>query len=227
MPGLLQYTTGPFRIASRYSLDERDLAKLHGIFRGTELSAPVPALGGRRPVTRTRLAAVGPVVVKHYRRGGVLGHLVRETYLTFGITRCQAEFEMMFKVHRLGCSVPEPVAYARQGGLFSKAWLVTREVEQSQTLAQLCATSPQLALEAMEPLCREVATLVEHRIVHADFHPGNVLVDGSGRVYLVDFDKAAVFKGDAAALRRRYRNRWCQAVNKHGLPRLLCDELSI
>jgi 3-deoxy-D-manno-octulosonic acid kinase len=173
------------------------------------------------------LAGVGPVVVKHYRRGGWLGHFVRETYLTFGMPRSQAEFEIMEKLHRLGISVPEPVAYAWQGGLFSRAWLVTREIEQSLTLAQLSASEPEQALKAMGPLRREVALLVEHQVLHADFHPGNVLVDGTGRVYLVDFDKAGRFKGSAAALRSRYRKRWCRAVKKHGLPRLLCDELAV
>jgi hypothetical protein len=225
--GMRLYPTGSFRIASRFALEDRDLALLRGIGEGVDPAMPVGTLGGRRSVTRTMLAGVGPVVVKHYRRGGLLGHFVEETYLTFGMPRSQAEFEIMEKLHLLGISVPEPVAYAWQGGLFTRAWLVTREIEQSRTLAQLSASSPEQTLKAMASLSQEVALLVENLVLHADFHPGNVLVDGKGRVYVVDFDKAAPFKGSAAALRSRYRKRWCRAVKKHGLPRLLCDELVV
>ena len=84
-------------------------------------------LGGRTSITVAQLEGIGSVVIKYYRRGGLIRHLIKQRYLKLGKTRCQIEYEILQRVGRLGVRVPEPIAYVYQGELFYKAWLITRE----------------------------------------------------------------------------------------------------
>jgi len=180
-------------------------------------------LEGRVSVSRTNLEGIGAVVVKHYHRGGLLAHLISKTYLKVGKPRSQSEYELMRIVERLGVCTPEPIAYVYEGGIFYRAWLVTREVEQALSMAQLSRIAPERVTAAMHTLCQQVDLLVTHRIRHADFHPGNVLVDHSNQVYIIDFDKACFYGGRRSDLRAIYKRRWCRAARKHGLPLMLCE----
>ena len=66
-------------------------------------------------------------------------------------------------------------------------------------------------------------TLVQNKILHVDLHPGNVIVDPEGKVYLLDFDKGRIFRGSRQRLQERYFARWKRAVIKHGLPAMLIE----
>lgn len=179
-------------------------------------------LGGRGSVYRTHLDGVGPIMVKHYRRGGLLANFITRYYLRTTKTRGQIEFEQMERARNLGCGAPEPVAYASCGRFFYRAWLVTREVERSQTMAQLSRASSDRAAVAITALCHHTNILIKNNIMHADFHPGNVLVDEDDQVYLIDFDKTGIYRGGQKKLADKYRRRWCRSVQKHGLPQMLC-----
>jgi 3-deoxy-D-manno-octulosonic acid kinase len=182
-------------------------------------------LGGRVSVSRIKLDGIGPVVVKTFRRGGLLARLVERTYLRTGKVRSRIEFEQMEKALKMGVRTPKPVAFAYKGSLFYQAWLITREIPSAQSLAQLSNTAPNQATAALQELDRQVSILIDHKILHADFHPGNVLVDESGRVYLIDFDKASTYAGSRHALASKYRQRWYRAVQKHGLPKILVENI--
>jgi 3-deoxy-D-manno-octulosonic acid kinase len=180
-------------------------------------------LEGRVSISRIELDGIGAVVVKHYRRGGMLARLISKTYLKVGKPRSQLEYEQMRMAGRLGIRTPEPIAYAYKGRFFYSAWLVTREVVQAISMAQVSRIAPERAAEAMHALSQQVDLLVAKRLRHADFHPGNVLVDHRNQVYIIDFDKAGLYRGRQADLRNIYRRRWCRAVHKHGLPPILCE----
>lgn len=182
---------------------------------------PREVLGGRVAVVVQELAGVGPVVVKRYARGGLIRYVNRYTYLNLSVFRCQAEFEILLFLRRSGVSVPEPVAFASRGSLFYHAWLVTRAIDNTMTLAELAKASPDRAKAAMEKVGQQVALLVDHRVHHIDLHPGNVLVDRDNRVHLIDFDKARITQENKDSLRQRYIMRWQRAMDKHGLPAFL------
>lgn len=155
-------------------------------------------LSGRGRTVRLLLNGIGRVVIKHYRRGGVLGRLVSHRYLRLGATRCENEFRMLVRVRAMGVSAPEPILFAYKGSLFYKAWLVTKEVERSQSLFHLAQNGTlQGGLDAVA-ITEKVADLVTRLIVngvkHVDLHPGNVLIDEHGEVFLIDFDKAQILK---------------------------------
>lgn len=155
-------------------------------------------LSGRGRTVRLLLNGIGRVVIKHYRRGGVLGRVVSHRYLRLGATRCENEFQMLLRVRAMGVSAPEPILFAYRGSLLYKAWLVTREVERSKSLFQLAQEGG--VQGGLDPVAitEKVADLVTRLIVngvkHVDLHPGNVLIDEHGDVFLIDFDKAQILR---------------------------------
>ncbi len=224
MNSMLSCTFDAYKFGASIPLDAHQLSKLVESFSERDQAVEFP-LGGRRAISATRLEGIGPVVVKHYRRGGWLSHLVKKTYLKLGKPRCRLEFEQMQGAIRAGVRVPEPIAYAYRGLVFYNAWLVTRKISNQQSLAQLSLDAPDRAEAATHALVDQVAKLIDHRIFHADFHPGNILVDNKDDIYIIDFDKAGPFQGSTELLKHRYLKRWHRAVIKHGLPDNLYDVL--
>ena len=218
----LTKTFDSYHFGSAYDLADRQLEQLIMLFN-TGTGSVDSVLGGRSSVTIAPLEGVGSVVVKYYTRGGVIRYLVKKRYLRCGKTRCQLEYELLQNVRRLGVSAPEPIAYAFRGGLFYKAWLVTREVEHHETLVELSCADEGHAHIVMKKIVDQVSILINNNIFHVDLHPGNVLVGSGDRVFLVDFDKARLFRGGKNKLRDHYLSRWRRAVIKHRLPRVLCD----
>ena len=192
-----------------------------------ELAKPPEAnekgLSGRIRPHIAEIEGIGRVIVKHYFRGGVLRHVNQRTYLKTGKTRSEAEFETLSRVRGLGVSAPEPVAFASRprGFIFYHAWLFTKEIPGAETIADLSqADSPRVA-RLLPEVEKQVTTLMENGIVHVDFHPGNVLVDGSDRIYIIDFDRSRTDNKNASGLAGFYASRWQRAIAKHGLPTFL------
>ncbi len=179
--------------------------------------------GGRGFVTKTKLPSLGSVVVKHYKRGGLLGLVNRRRYVHWGRLRPQIEFELLEQVRSLGVQAPEPLAFAVQGGLWYKGWLITRRVENERTLAEISVVDEDRTRRVMQRFVQQVALLMRNKIYHVDLHPGNVIVDENDNVFILDFDKAHFFKYSKNRLRDRYLCRWRRAVIKHRLPELLSE----
>ena len=191
--------------------------QLVSIFK-TPPQAVNSTLEGRVPASATRLTGIGPVIVKHYRRGGVLGHFVKRTYLKWGKTRCQVEYSQLKNARNSGISVPEPIACAYKGHLFYQSWLITREITNQLSLASLSSIDVGRTETAQKKLTEQIIFLIDNNIYHTDLHPGNVLVDSENRIFLIDFDKAHYYRKGKANLQRKYIQRWNRAVKKHQLP---------
>ena len=204
------------------NLTESQLRPLIDLFQ-RPVDAADEVLSGRTAVTTARLAGVGSVVIKHYRRGGLLRHMNRLHYLKLGKSRAQREFELLETVAKYGINVPQPVAFALRGRLIYQAWLITREIQKPQSLAVLSAQNEKATGRVMESVVDQVASLIQHQILHVDLHPGNVIVDAAGNVYLLDFDRGKVYHGSRPNLKYRYLSRWQRAVSKHGLPQFLTE----
>jgi 3-deoxy-D-manno-octulosonic acid kinase len=166
---------------------------------------------------------IGSVVIKYYTRGGLIHHLVKRRYLKWGKTRGQIEYELLQKVRKIGVNVPEPVLQAYRGHLFYMAWLVTREISRPLSLARLSMQNQTHLRQAADSIVEQISLLIQNGILHIDLHPGNVVVDDQGRVFLVDFDKGRIYNGSKAELTARYLSRWRRAVIKHRLPMVLND----
>lgn len=178
-------------------------------------------LGGRAEVSTIHLSGIGPAVVKRYTRGGLLRTFNSSTYLKLLRYRCQAEYNLLLFLKQLGISVPDPIAFACQGRIFYQAWLITREIENAQTLAEISRYDTNRLRTLIPKLRNQVDTLVENKIHHVDLHPGNVLVNNHNELFIIDFDKAQTNFKDKRNLHQKYINRWRRAVLKHNLPAML------
>ena len=221
---ILNRTIDSFHFGFSLNLAESQLRPLTGLFHHPDPTG-VSVLGGRTSVTPIQLDGIGSVVIKHYRRGGLMRYFLKRRYLKFGKTRAQREFEMLDIVGALGINVPEPIAYAHRGRLFYQAWLVTREIHQPLSLARLSLQDERKSGAAMQSVIEQISALIQNDILHVDLHPGNVVVDNAGKVYLLDFDKGRVYQGNRQKLKNRYLTRWQRAVSKHELPNMLSDIL--
>ena len=163
-------------------------------------------------------------------RGGVLRYFMGRRYFKSGEYRSRIEYRMLSRVRSLGISAPKPIAYVVEGGLFYRTWLLLTELEGVVALADLAEISGTDRFErVLSHLAVQVERLIENRVFHIDLHPGNVVVDGGGQIYILDFDKATIFNGKLNRLRDLYLHRWRRAVIKHNLPEsfseLFCSKL--
>lgn len=214
----------PYHIGADIALTEPQIRQLAACF--DRAGAPgTGVLGGRAAVLAVDIPGIGPVIIKHYTRGGLLRYINRRTYIKLSKFRCETEFYLLKYLSGIGVNAPEPVAFAYQfpffGGLLYHAWIITRNIENAVTLARLSVAEPGRTAAAMGEVTRQMAVLTDKRIHHVDLHPGNVLVNDADRVFIIDFDKADTHPQDPARLRKKYVNRWNRAVVKHRLPESL------
>jgi 3-deoxy-D-manno-octulosonic acid kinase len=133
-----------------------------------------------------------PHVLRHYRRGGLVGRVVADHYLWIGeaATRSFRELTLLARIEALGLPAARPVAahYHREG-LVYRADLLTVAIPGATTLADRLAADA-----ASVPWARIGATIRAFHdagIRHADLNARNVLLGASGAVHLIDFDRGS------------------------------------
>ncbi len=174
------------------------------------------ARGGRGSVWRV-VAPFGDAVLRHYRRGGLPGRFIRDAYLFHGqeATRGFAEFRLLAQLYALGLPVPRPLAagFVREGLLY-RADLMTARIGDAKTLAELGREG--ITEHRWHELGELLATFHQHGVFHADLNAHNIMLDASGKLWLIDFDRGQL---------RTPAQRWQQA-NLQRLKRSL-DKLQI
>ena len=132
----------------------------------------------------------GRWVLRHYRRGGFVARVIRDSYLWRGATATRAfrELKLLADLERLGLPAVRPVAARSvRCGFAYRADLLTVAVPDARTLAQLLAVG--VPLELWTRIGATVREFHEAGIWHADLNAHNVLVDARESVSLVDFDR--------------------------------------
>jgi tRNA A-37 threonylcarbamoyl transferase component Bud32 len=189
--------------------------------------APMPALEGRLGVRRLNCDDIGPVVIKEYRRGGLIGRLLGNFHLRLGKGRAELEVEYLNLALSNQVNVPAPIGFVETQGTIYKAWSVLREIPGAVSLAEMARQDSSKVDLILDKAAVEIVKLIKARIFHIDLHPGNVLIGDTGEVFLIDFDKASKFKGELKDLRDMYLCRWRRAVIKHNLPHFLGERMSL
>lgn len=140
----------------------------------------------------------GPVVLRHYLRGGWAAKLSRQTYFYTGISRSRPfkEFDLLVKLYKRGLPVPRPVAaFCHHRGFLSSGALMTAQIAQAKTLADYFNGE-----EMVEGVFSKVGHCIRrfHQagVWHADLNARNILLDAGSRVFLIDFDRARFSPGN-------------------------------
>ncbi len=133
-------------------------------------------------------------VLRHYQRGGLLGKLVRDTYIFSGedLTRSFMEWRLLDKLAANNMNVPRPAAARfRRRGTFYTADLITVRIPDVVSLSQYIAVQ-----DRDEAFWQSVGAAIwkfhEAGVYHADMNAYNVQVDKDGDIWMLDFDKGAL-----------------------------------
>jgi 3-deoxy-D-manno-octulosonic acid kinase len=138
------------------------------------------------------IGAAGNWVLRHYRRGGFMARLSRDRYVWAGETRVRAfaEWRLLAELAGRGLPVPKPIAARyRRRGLFYRCDLITQRIEGARPLSSLLAIEPQDE-ETWRNIGAAVGRLHAAGADHADLNAHNILIDGNGRVSIIDFDRS-------------------------------------
>lgn len=133
----------------------------------------------------------GPLVLRHYRRGGLPARFIADRYLFTGESRARSfrELELHARLAAQGLPVPVPVAARyRRRGLGYEADLVTALLPAARPLSAWLAEHP-LDAASWRAIGACIARFHAAGLDHADLNAHNVLVDDAGRVHLVDLDR--------------------------------------
>jgi len=202
------------------ALELRDRASLPGltglwnleVVAGLDLTGPAAGLAeafGRGGVTRA-----GDVVLRPYRRGGLVRHV------NAGIYWDRARFQREFQAHRAlwaaGLPTVEPLGWAWRPRLWGcEGVFLTR-------LAQ-AAPWPRSWEPGVLPQLRTLLEALCAWGLHApDLNATNVLVQPSGAILTLDWDRARWAPGED--LMGRYRERLLRSLHKLGAPPELIEQ---
>ncbi len=179
--------------------------------RGRAVSIPLDSEGRDR------------AVVRHCWRGGLLGRVLGDVYLTGA--RALEEVRVSEAARTAGVPTPECLAaVVRRTGLFRSADLLFREVPDAvsleEWLKQNADSTPPHTQEIMGTLAETFGKLFAANIYHPDLHAGNVLIRETGegyRAYVIDFDSAERRRCLPVRLREKMLFRFNRALVKRHL----------
>ena len=152
--------------------------------------------------------------LRHYRRGGAAARLTADRYLWTGLerTRVFREWRLLRELHAGGLPVPNPVAaHVRRSGLTYRGDIITERIADTRSMAAAIAAG-EMDEGAWEAVGATLGRFHDRGVDHADLNAHNVLLDGRGRVFLVDFDRGGIRAG--AGWKQRNLSRLHRSLRK-------------
>ena len=208
-----------------FLLDEQGMWRQDRAFCPADEVSPY---SGRGELLRLSLGPMGDscALVRHYQRGGVFGHLLRDFYL--GRRRFLQEVRVSEWARDQDIPTAEVLALRieRKGLCLYRGDLVTREIEASEDLDEYlksARTRERSTKDRGREIIRSVALLLQrmHRagLYHADLNLKNILVQITERgvnSYVIDLDRARVIKPLGSRMRIRNLVRLYRSLDKQG-----------
>jgi 3-deoxy-D-manno-octulosonic acid kinase len=132
--------------------------------------------------------------LRHYRRGGLPGRVLSDQFLFLGEnpTRSFREFRLLAMLYDMGLPVPRPVAarYVRSGAIY-RADLITARIPEARPLSSLL-DSAELGNEIWANTGKLIRRFHDAGVCHADLNAHNIMVNSSGELFLLDFDRGTI-----------------------------------
>ncbi len=136
-------------------------------------------------------APAGPMLLRHYLRGGLMAKLSRDGFVWRGAdaARSIAELRLLQNLHMRGLPVPRALAagYWREGRSYRAAILLGR-IEGVRSFGDRvledAASAPWAACGAL------IARFHRAGLDHADLNAHNLLFDDAGSGWVIDLDKS-------------------------------------
>jgi 3-deoxy-D-manno-octulosonic acid kinase len=135
-------------------------------------------------------------VLRHFRRGGLIGKFVRDQYVWSGEenTRSFAEWRMLAKMAEHDLRVPRPAAarYSRHGTFYT-ADIITVRIPGVRPLSEVIAEAPQ-NVEFWNRLGAAINHFHSVGVYHADMNAYNLQIDEDGDLWMLDFDRGRLLQ---------------------------------
>jgi hypothetical protein len=160
---------------------------------------------------------VGELVLRPYRRGGLVRLVNAATY--WGFRRFQDEFHVHRALWEAGFPTVEPLGWARRRrGLGWEGVFLTRFQE-----ALPWPKAWERSAQVIPPLAELLKALCAWGLHAPDLNATNVLLAFDGQVLALDWDRARWAPGED--LLARYRDRLVRSLRKLGAPAALARDL--
>jgi len=127
--------------------------------------------------------------LRHYRRGGLVGRVLKDRYPWLGEARTRSfrEWRMLARLHEAGLPVPRPVAAGwRRHGLLYTADLATARIPGAVPLSARLAAGEAVDWQGIGRMLHDFHAA---GVCHADLNAHNILLDEVGAAWLLDFDR--------------------------------------
>ncbi|MBR9789387.1 MAG: 3-deoxy-D-manno-octulosonic acid kinase [Vibrionaceae bacterium] len=159
--------------------------------------------------------------LRHYRRGGLFGKIVRDQYLFLGAerTRSYSEFVLLQKLRTAGVNVPRPIAAkVEQTGLLYRADLLSEKISEASDLVDKLQAE-RLSSKDYQKIGFEVRKMHDVGVNHTDLNIHNILLDSDDKVWIIDFDKCRLQSGEQWKKRNldRLHRSFRKELSKRGI----------
>lgn len=131
------------------------------------------------------------MVLRPFRRGGLVGRFNKDLYLRTGLerTRSMQELELLSWMRGEGLRVPRPVAAkVAPFGPFYRAAIITEYIPEAQPMEEMLRESD-LGEDIWQRVGEAIRQMHDAGVYHSDLNRRNILIDGESQVWLIDFDK--------------------------------------
>ena len=136
---------------------------------------------------------IGPLLLRRYLRGGMVGPVLKDRYFFQGgnRTRSFSEFFLTADLFEKGAPVPEPIAATYwRSGKFYRAAILLQFLRDIRTFGSLMVN--QGAKAPWADTGRLIAKAHRHGLDHADLNAHNIVFNARGQGWLIDFDRSHV-----------------------------------
>jgi 3-deoxy-D-manno-octulosonic-acid transferase len=138
-------------------------------------------------------------LLRHYRRGGLMAKISQDRFAWQRpeLSRAMQEMILLRAMSSLGLPVPTAVAAHHERGLLTyRANIIVGWVEGSRNLVEILKERA-LSYAEWGKVGHVIAQMHHARVYHSDLNAHNLLLDLSGKVWVVDFDKCGFRAGKA------------------------------
>ena len=139
-------------------------------------------------------------LLRHYYRGGLMARISRDLFLLQRLahTRAMAEFTLLRQLRARSLPVPQAgAARCRRLGPFYRADILVLWIPDARDVAQLLHQQRALSPQEWQALGRAVRQLHDEQVFHSDLNCHNLMLDGRGQAWIVDFDKSGFRAGES------------------------------
>lgn len=136
--------------------------------------------------------------LRHYRRGGLFGKIIKDHYIFTGWekTRSYQEFQLLNTLIEAGVSVPKPIAARTIKRTFCyQADLLSQKIPNARDLVSILQEQS-LSQEIYQKIGNEIRKMHATQVNHTDLNIHNILIDDNDKVWIIDFDKCYQQKGN-------------------------------